>query len=499
MGIIQKDAFRTMVISYIGLFLGYLSKGFLFVVVLNEIQLGLVNLILTVGLLFAQLASFGTVISAWKFLPFFKNDQNRHHGFLPMMTLVVFIGVVIWTALAIVFKDNIANLYVDRSPDFIHYYYLMLPIGIGYVFYLMLDAYLKGFYKNIISVFAYEVVLRVAILIAIIALWSKWISFDQFVAVHSFVYLLPSIMLVVYLKRIGELNLNFSTIHISKRFRKVIMQFSSYNYINSLGAILVQSLDVLMIAWLIGLEATGVYATVVFLASALQVPFRSIVRIASPLVSEYWKHRQLDKMKELYTMVSSVSLFIGLASFAIVWMNIDFIFNLPFLGPEYKEGKWVFFFLMMGRLLDMFFGINGTIFSTSKKYKYDLIFTLVLIGLVYILNLWFIPIWGIAGAAISTAIAVAFYNIGRILFVWNVYKLHPFIANQFKVIGLVLFTLFTWNQIAPLIQNEWLKVVLSGFYLLIVYILPVFVFGWEKESKNYFVKVARKLGIKSNV
>lgn len=496
MGIIQKDALRTMVISYVGLFLGYLNKGFLFVIVLNEMQLGLVNLILTVGLLFAQMASLGTVITAWKFLPFFKNEQKRHHGFFPLMLVIVLIGILFCTALALVFKGSISNLYLERSPVFVEYYYLILPLGIGYVLYLMLDSYLKGFYKNIVSVFALEIVLRLAILVLLIAFWYKWVSFDVFVTLHSLIYLIPAIILAVYLKRMGELNLDFSSIKISKRFRKIIAQFTTYNYINSLGSIVVQSLDVLMIAWLLGLEATGVYATVVFLASALQVPYRSIVRISSPLVSEYWKHRQLDKMKELYTKVSSVSLFIGLASFALVWMNIDFIFNMPFLGPEFREGKWVFFFLMMGRLLDMFFGINGSIFSTSKKYKYDLVFTMILMGLVYFLNLLFIPIWGISGAAISTAIAVATYNIGRILFVWNVYKLHPFIPNQFKVIGLAIFTLFTWSKFSVLIENEWLNVICSGFYLLIVFVVPIFALGWEMESKAYLSKILNKLGFK---
>ena len=493
MGIIQKDAFRTMVISYAGLFLGYLNKGFLFVIVLNEMQLGLVNLILTVGLLFAQMASLGTVVTAWKFLPFFKNQQKRHHGFFPLMLVIILIGIVICTALALVFKESVANLYLERSPVFVEYYYLILPIGIGYVLYLMLDSYLKGFYKNIVSVFALEIVLRALIFILLLAFWMKWISFNTFVSLHSLMYLIPASILIVYLQRLGELNLDFSSIKISKRFRKIIFQFTTYNYINSLGAILVQSLDVLMIAWLLGLEATGVYATVVFLASALQVPYRSIIRISSPLVSEYWKLRQLDKMKELYTMVSSVSLFIGLASFAIIWMNIDFIFSLPFLGPEFQKGKWVFFFLMMGRLLDMFFGINGSIFSTSKKYKYDLVFTVVLIGLVYFLNLWFIPIWGMIGAAISTAIAVVVYNFGRILFVWKVYKLHPFIANQFKVIGLGVFTLFTWTQIAPLIHNEWFRVIFSGIFLIVFFVFPVFVFDWEKESKNYMKKVLKRI------
>ena len=54
-----------------------------------------------------------------------------------------------------------------------------------------------------------------------------------------------------------------------------------------LGAILVNSLDVLMIAYYIGIKATGVYTTIVFLASAIQVPYKAIIRVSSPLVAEY--------------------------------------------------------------------------------------------------------------------------------------------------------------------------------------------------------------------
>ena len=132
---------------------------------------------------------------------------------------------------------------------------------------------------------------------------------------------------------------------------------------------------------------------------------KAIVRISSPLIADHWKKREMEKMKELYTQVSSVALVIGLGSFLLIWSNIDFLFS--FLKPEFKAGIWVFFFLMIGRLTDMYFGLNGAIFTTSKKYKYDMIFTLFLIGTVYGLNLLFIPAYGISGAAISTSIALS--------------------------------------------------------------------------------------------
>lgn len=483
MGLVQKDAFRTMIISYLGIALGYLNKGLLFLIILSTEEIGLIGLILSIGLLFAQIASLGNTFTIWKFLPFFKNEKNSHNGFLPFVLLIAVVGIIICTALMVLFRSEIESIFSEKSEQFNSYYYWVLPIGIGYVIFQTLEAYLRGFFKNITAVIANEIILRFALTIILVLYAVHWISFHHFVLYHSLIYLVPAIVLFIELKQNHDLNLRWSSIRVSKRFRKILIQYSTYNYINSLGGILVSSLDVMMIAAMVGLEGTGVYTTVVFLTSAILVPFRSIGRISSPLVAEYWKDRDMVKMKELYTKVSSTGLLIGLSSFIVIWLNIDLLFS--FLKPEFGPGIWVFFFLMMGRLLDMFFGINGAIFSTSKKFKYDLVFTIILIGIVYFLNLWFIPIWGIAGAAISTSIAVIVYNVGRILFVWRFFKIHPFVVNQFVIIGIGVITIFAGTWAGNYFDNLWIRLVITGVVILGLYVFPIFFFNLEPDTKHF--------------
>lgn len=494
MGIVQNDAFKTMVISYIGIALGFLNKGLLFILLFSPEQIGLLNLILTLGLLFAQFANFGTVFSTWKFFPYFKNEGKRHFGFLTLMLLFVIIGVILCTVIALVFRHEIQELYEAKSSDFNHYYFWLFPIGIGYAFYLLLESYLRSLYKNMVSVISLELALRFGITILLVLFALNWISFDVFLIFHSIVYLIPMAILLTYLYRLGELNFSIRSITISKRFRKIIIQFSGYNYLNTLGTMLVQSLDVIMIAWLVGLEGTGVYASIVFLTSALMVPYKSIVRISAPLVAEQWKFREFGKMKELYTKVSSVSLFIGLSSFCWIWMNIDFLFSFipKDKAIQFQQGIWVFFFLMMGRLLDMFFGLNGSIFSTSKKFKYDIVFTLILIVGVYGLNLLFIPYWGIIGAAISTGISLVFYNVARILFVWKIFKIHPFTTNQFIVIGIGVVTIVLGEFVAYYISNLWIRTGVETGLFILCFVLPIFIFNLETESKNYLRNFVRR-------
>lgn len=487
MGLVQKDAFRTTIISYFGILIGYLNKGVLFLIILSTAQIGLINLIISIGTLFAQLANLGTVYATWKFFPFLRNEGKKHHGFLTFVLLIVGLGILIYTGLYILFRDQIEHGYAEKSPMFLDYYYWVLPIGISYVLFMVLEIYLRSLYKNIIAVFAYEVVFRVATTVILFLKWLDLISFELFVGLHSLLYIIPTMILVIYLKRINEFNVGLSSIQIPKRLKRIVFYFSSFSYINTLGAVWVNSLDVLMIAQLVGLEGTGVFTTVIFLTSVLQVPYKSIVRVSAPLISDYWKHREFDKMKKLYTQVSSVCLVIGLAMFLLCWVNIDFLFSF-IKKPGFQEGIWVFFFIMIGKLVDMYFGLNGAIFSTSKKYKYDVFFTLFLIIAVYVLNYIMIPLWGIVGAAISTSIALLVYNIGRLLFVWYVYKLHPFHRNQFVIIGLGVLTFFAGHFTQGLINNKWIQFLFESTLVVVLFFVPIYLFSLENETINYIRK-----------
>ncbi|MGV3611834.1 MAG: lipopolysaccharide biosynthesis protein [Fluviicola sp.] len=486
MGLVQKDAFRTMIISYLGIVLGYLNKGLLFVWFLKTEQIGLVNLIVTVGTLFAQLANMGSIFTVWKFFPFFKNADKRHHGFLPFILLIVLVGVLTFTVLYIGFSGQIQARYNEKSAMFNEYYYWILPIGISYVVFIVLESYLRSLYKNVVSVFAYEIVLRVVTTGLILLFILDWISFEQFVVWHSLIYIIPTLILLVYLIRINEFNLSYSSIQISKRFKRIIFQFSSFYYINSLGVVLVTSLDLMMLAEIIGLDETGVYSTVVFLSGALMVPYRSVVRVSAPLIADYWKHREMEKMKDLYQKVSSVSLVLGLGMFLMVWLNIDFLFSL--LRPEYASGKWIFLMLMIGRLVDMYSGLSGAIFTTSKKYRYELVFTLILIGTVYACNLWLIPKWAGIGAAISTSIAFMAFNIGRLVFVWLIYRIHPFTRNQFIVIGLAAITFTAGYFTQGLINNKWIQMCFESILVMGLFVFPIYIFKLENETISYFQK-----------
>lgn len=321
MGIIKKDALKITIISYLGLIIGYVNKGVLFLIFLTTEQIGLLSLIVAVGLLLAQFSNLGMSYTVWRFFPFFRNKEKRNYGFFQFSLLITLIGVLIFTFLAILLKEPITSFYLEKSKEFETYYYWIIPIGTSFAFFLTFDVFLRGLNKNVISAVATELVIRLFVTVCIIFFALGWINFYQLLILHSASYLIPTLVLGLQLFMNKELHWRLSDIAIPQRFKRIMLSYSIYTYINFIGAIMVVSLDTIMVASMIGLDATGVYSTTIFIVSGLLIPYKTLIRISSPLVAKYWKERDFTRMKELYTRISSVSLVIALITFLVFWIN----------------------------------------------------------------------------------------------------------------------------------------------------------------------------------
>ncbi len=496
MGIVQRDAFKTMVLSYIGILIGYLNKGILFLIILNADQIGLVNLLLTVGLFFAQLANLGTINTVSKFFVMLRNEERGHYGFLRLLFTTIGIGIVITTVLTILLKGIVTEYYSSKSGVFITYYYWIIPIGIANVIFMLMDNYLRAMFKNVFAVFLYEIVLRLLLTLILTAFALELFDFDTFVVLFALIYFIPVVALLIYFMRIGELKHVRKRISMPKRLSRILANYGAFSYLNSLGAVAIVTIDATMIAALVGLAGTGVYTTVQFFTSALQVPFRSIFRVASPFVPLFWKERNMVKMNQLYKNVSSVSLFVSLGLFLLVWLNRVELFSL--LPAGFEDSQWVFLFLMIGRLVDMYTGINVTILLTSKRYEVDIYLTVLMFVLVIVLNVLLIPPYGIIGASISTAIAIIASNILRLLYVLLKFNLHPFRWNQVVIIILGVAAIFINDYVVTLMNSGLIsQIFVHQLIILVVFILPYWIFRLDPQVVD-FVKKKLK-GVKSSL
>ena len=85
-----------------------------------------------------------------------------------------------------------------------------------------------------------------------------------------------------------------------------------------------------------------------------------------------------------------------------------------------------------------------------------------------ITNIIFIPLYGITGAAIASAISIFLFNTIRFLFLLYVFKIQPFSLNTLKVLGVFLLTLLVSYIITP-INNFVLDLILRSLMVMVLF------------------------------
>jgi len=497
MGIVQREGIRTMMASYLGIILGFFNRFYFFIIFLSEEEIGLVSVLLSTGVLLGNISLLARTNVMRRYFPFFNLTDSRKLSFFGYNLLVTIIGVVLLGVVMFVFQDFFISFFKDKSPMLETYYPMIFVTSSAVAFFYFFEGYLKVLYKNVFATIAQEFILRVLMFVVIVFYGVGWISFDSLVLSLCFLQFSTPLLLIVYLYSLGEKPLQFKKVRVSKKIRKLFFSYAIFSYMNSLASMLMLSLDLLMISSILDLAYAGVYSIVVYMIRVLTVPYTAITRVAVPLVSQHWKDRDMDKMAKLYKDTSSISLIIGLFTFLGVWVSRDDLFGLlSSSGSDFTTGIPVFLFFMLGKVVDMFFSLNGVILVTSKKFKYDSIFNGLLLITAFGLNLWLIPIYGITGAAIATSTSLVLQNVSRTIFVWKSYGLHPFTQSQFKVMLLFGVVLGLFEFVIPTITgNVWANMAVNS--VLVTLLFPGFIYLLKLEPilVNYVNPVLMKIGV----
>ena len=486
MGQVKKDSIKNTFITYLGIGLGYLNKGLLFPILLMPDQVGLANVIMLLAGFFAQFSSLGTGMILLRFLPFMKNEDEGYSGILRFTILILFGGIIL-VSLALLLGNNfILGLFEDKSPLLVEYSFWILPAGIAGAFYILFEHYLRGISKNIISIFFQDFIQRILVLITLLGYTFDLYSFEVFIVTFFCVHFIPATALSIYLIVTKQFYVQKKYSKIRKKLKKLMFSYGLYVYFNSFGRNIILMADTTMLAAMKGLDTVGVFVIMVFLSNALFVPYVSLIRISAPLVPKYWKERKMEEMKSLYRRVTTIGFFVTFLLFSITWLNIDFL--LTFFPEVYATGKYVFLFLMLGRLFDSIGGINGDILLTSKKYKLEVIITIPLIVITFLLNYILIPIYGGVGAAMATSIVYLLYNLIRLLINFYSLKLHPFSSSFFKIllIGLAMLAI---GIFIPFIENVFLNIIVKSSVPLALFLLPVYQLRLVPEVNEFVQQV----------
>lgn len=482
MGIVRRDSFRLSIIAYSGAIIGFLNKVFLFTNFLDTDQVGLANLLITLSLIYAQMAALGSRNIITRFFPFFRDDKGNHHGFLFAVLAFGMGGFLLASLLFLLLRPGFVFLYQDSSPLLVEYGLYLIPLALATLYFNLFESYLRSLFRNVVPTLYHEIALRLLVTLSIMLYALGLLSFPDFVLVYVASYFVPTAGLVLHSARKGLLLVRPQYSSMLRRLGRIMLVYGLYSLLNNLSTFLLVSIDSLMVAGMIDLGAAGIYTTMVFMTSVMLIPYRSLVKVAAPMLAGFWKQRALQQMQDLYQKAAAANMLIGSAIFLLLWVNLDTIFH--FMAPEYAAGRYVFLMLGLGKLFDMSAGLNATILNTSRKYRYDLYFTLAMVAFAFLSNWLLIPLWGINGAALASMLSLVAFNLLRIGFIKHHFGIQPFIMRQLWV-PLIMATIMLLSALFSRSDYLLADLVIRSTLCLSLFALPIWYLNLLPEAKEW--------------
>ena len=491
MGIVVRQSLKNTLISYLGVFVGFINSILLFPHILNSEQLGLYALILQIGVLYYQISSAGTVNSILKYFPKYRNTSQTSH-FLYGIFLFALVGFVLFTLVYVVLKPFMIDWFSEKSNLFFHFYELAIPLAFSILLFGLISAILRTLHHTVLATFCRDLLQKVITMILLLLFSWKVISFEMFLYGLIVNYLILTLIGILFL--IIRNPSHFKNKVLIKRRELIgILRYGLYTMLGGISEILYRYIDLIMIAMLLSLSAVGIYSRAVYLVAFITVPARALFQISHPIVAENQVSENVEELEVLYKK-SSVNIFLASSLlFILLWINRDFVFGL--MPEEYAAGILPFLFLGIGRLFDATCGINFQIMITSKYYRVDTVFNLVLVLAMIGLNLWLIPIYGMKGAAIATMITFIVINLFRVIYLALRMNIHPISTELLLAFGIALVAL-TVGSFLPSLGKNWIdlfykSVVITAVFGLLFWFTPGF-----SDAKGLMTSALARLRIK---
>lgn len=483
MGIVQKQGLQNTIISYLGSGLGFVNKLLLLPKIFVLEQVGLVNVLTSFSLLYAQVSGFGVYNVIIRFFPKYEGEERG--AFLRLMLKWLLLGFSFLSAMFFLFAQEVKTYLFAKAPLLQEYFDWILPLAFLVLLFEVLDSYSRAILKSVVPSFLKDFALRLWFFAAVICFQFNLISFDQFVWFFVGSYGLNLMLLVIYLLKEGAFKLPKSNVQLSL---KPIFGFGIFVFLAESSSLLVSTIDAVMVTQYGGLGNAGVYTTMVFLTSAFMIPYRSMSKVATPIVSRLWQEGDTAEIQKLYSQFSLTSFSLGAIIFLGILANMELLFL--FLPDDFRAGIMVLLVIGLARMMELFYGLNNAVVVNSSKYRVDLVFACLLIVLTISSNYLLIPEYGMNGAAVASFVSISAINVARGAFLRKAFGFYLFTKKSMLLISLfaINFALFFWLNL----EQVWLElaienVLLGAFFLLVLY------FKLAPELNNWLMKLKAKL------
>ncbi|NND15980.1 MAG: oligosaccharide flippase family protein [Eudoraea sp.] len=397
---ILTKGFSFLTIRTAGLFAGYI---FTYLITINygASVYGLVSLCFSLFIFAGILGRLGTDINLVKF---YSDENNRANpGLFYRVLIKSFVAASLLGALLYWGQDLFVVSLFDKPQ--LRPYILWTALAIPFWSATMVcSGVLRARKQNKWFAFLNNPGRFALATLALIILWA-WID-SPVNAIKAHFYGVAAMSVIAFLK-------------CATGFKKVTLSSSwnSWLFIRESLPMMLSSTILVLLGWLdtfvLGIYETdaniGIYNVALKISLLTGFGLQAINSILAPKLAKSHSEGNLNLFKGLIRFSTRINFFSTLI--IVVGILIFHRLLLSIFGEEFVSGAEVLIILCVGQLINAMSGSIGEIMlMTGKQIAYQNIMLVALL-LNVVLNFTLIPLYGIFGAAIATALSIAFWNL----------------------------------------------------------------------------------------
>jgi O-antigen/teichoic acid export membrane protein len=254
-----------------------------------------------------------------------------------------------------------------------------------------------------------------------------------------------------------------------------------------------------LIGFLKNVVSVGIYNVAFVLSGFLTFPIGVLLVMYMPVASNLYGGKKINEINKVYIILTKWLCFVTFPLFLFIFLFPDFLIKI-FYGSEYLLAGTALRLLALAAMITNFSGPNGaTLVSIGKpRLVMYAIFCSAVINIV--LNIILIPIYGIAGAAISTLIAIFIFTLIKNIFLYKEIKLKPFNLHLIKPTVIMIIAaaiLFYFFEYYPILHSWNIILYLFVFYI-IYFLFFILSKSIEIEDIQLIEFICNKIRIPSN-
>jgi O-antigen/teichoic acid export membrane protein len=474
-GVIKRQGIKNVFITYIGVIIGAVSAIFIQPVLLSSTEFGFTRNLYNFSFLLSIALPIGLPNIILRFYPQYKQEEYIKKHFFGFILTYFFISSLFILLIFFLFREPIMSVYRSDSELFIAYFLCVIPYSLIIAFNSTITSFSQSVYKSTVPSFLNDVVSRILVILITLLYFYKLINFDLYVLFSVLIYLLMSIVLVMYLVQFGLVSFRISLPVLKKIDLKRMITYGLMMCVISFTSFGLRSIDSIFLG-IYSLSNVAVYSIAVFLALFIEVPLSAIERISHSKISESFALGNYTEIGKIYSESVKYLLVFGGFIFLGITACSEYVFE--FLPAEYSSGVYLVPILSFGCLVNVSTGVNNAILFYTNKFRQGGVLLLVVFIITVILDILFIPAYGMFAAAIITASVSILFNVSKFIFIYRAFKFQPYDLNSLKIF-IIIASGFGFIQLLPAFTG-WplVNILINGtmvsvFYLTLIYKLNI--------------------------